>query len=140
MRPGNPWFVPIVTIMLAAPIVEGQVVIDMPPPPAKTAPIETSAEAGTTETAEAGARSAEHLVSVGEIALARYRYARMGAANTYISLPSHRRYYGRGFYGPSWCWDACWCRPFGGSPFVWRGFTWSWSGVTVHRRSVSGDG
>jgi hypothetical protein len=121
----------VVLVMPAAPVVAGQMVIDMPPPPAKSEPAQT---------AEADSGYAEDGVSLGEIALRRYRYARVGASDTYAWLPPFRRYGGYSFYGPSWYWDPCWGSPFGGSPFVWRGFRFSWSGSTFQSRDAGGGG
>ncbi|MDY7109591.1 MAG: hypothetical protein SYC29_13235 [Planctomycetota bacterium] len=143
MRRGDLWVVPFVSIMLATPVVAAQVIIDMPPPPAKNAPGETSAEAevsGPPGTTGADVDSAEPEVSAGEIALARYRYARIGASDVYASLPLYRGYYGRGFHGRSWYWDSCWRHPFGGSLSVWRGFRFSWSGSTFRSRGAGDAG
>jgi len=111
--------------MLLSSAAVGQVVLDMPPPPAKAA----SAEPG-----EADAVS-ERRDDVGEVALARYRDARVGAHDTYGQGPPSA--FHRSYYGPIHYWSSYYGYPYCGHRTLWGGFAWPWATVTIQ---CSGDG
>ena len=129
MRRKDIWLLVCGAMMLPASAVAAQVVIDMPPPPpAKAAP------AGT---AQVDAASQEEEVGVGEVALARYRHARIGTRDTYWRLPPYRGYYS--YYGPFHSWYS---GPFHSGrryPYLWGGFAWTWANVTIQCQNEGGE-
>jgi len=125
MRRNDTWLLMLVAMMLPASAGKAQVVIDMPPPPA--------AKAAPAETAQAAPEEDE--IGVGEVALARYRYARSGARDTYFRLPPYRG--GYSYYGPYHAWDSWYIYPGRRYPYLWGGYGWTWTNVTIH---CPGDG
>ena len=129
MRPVDRWLMLAAAwTMLLSPAAAGQIVLDMPPPPAKAA----SAEPG-----EADAVISERQDDVGEVALARYRAARVGAHDTYWQRPPSA--FHRSYYGPIHSWSSYYGYPYCGHRSLWGGFAWPWAAVTI-QSSGDGDG
>jgi len=117
MRPIDRWLMLAAAwTMLLSPAAAGQVVLDMPPPPAE-------------------AVISERQDDVGEVALARYRAARVGAHDTYGQGPPS--VFHRSYYGPFHHWSSYYGHPSCGHRNLWGGFAWPWAAVTIQ---CPGDG
>jgi hypothetical protein len=128
MRRANGWLMLAAawTILLLSPAAAGQVLLDMPPPPAKAV------------SAEPEAMPSEGQDDVGEVALARYRDARVGAHDTYWQGPPS--VYHRSYYGPIYSWSSCYGYPYCGHHGLWSGFAWPWATVTIQCSGSGSDG
>lgn len=127
----------LVAAAMAATIVhgaQGQVQISMPPPPNTSTRVADDAPPATVQTTGSLATTIEDIPAVaplaasvteGEVALARYAYARTGTYDTYfndgsywnngiryISYPNYiPQFYWGPFWGgvwPGWSWGGCW--------------------------------